>query len=726
MRILISIIIILVLTSFSFSVSTKFFIDDKYDRLIKGEAKDVSITNLGEIILSPSTEKKATIEEKVIWTLISDGNNIYLGTGHEGKVYKYKINSNELELIFDSEEMEAMALALDRNKNLYIGTSPNGKIYKKTAEKGFSVFAELKETNIFAMIFDRNDNLIVGTGDEGRIYSIDKNGVAKVLYDTSEKSITFLALSEDGNILAGSYPNGILYKINSSGKGEVVYDTGYEQISSIIAEGDTIYFSAVGGMKQASAAAPVSVSPVPSEITAESKSQETSDKEIKTEKVPTFFPFQMQAKRSSKLYKLSKQGYAEEIYSSNEASIFCSLLNEKSKIIVSTSQNNSLIQIDDKDNYSLLISSDGVISSIIKDKNKIWFATSNPSALYSINSSYGKRGEYLSQALDTNSIATWGEISWIENKLSSTEIRCYTRTGNTSTPDETWSEWSQAYTNKEGERITSPKARFIQYKCELSTADFNKSPLLRNVSISYLEQNRAPIIEKIQILSPGVVLKKIPTIQQDKDKTEALQSESSPAQKVPIQISSPSQKSYEQGWLTVQWNSSDPNNDKLIYNIYYANIVDMKWQLLAENVEDNFYSWDTTMLADGIYLIKLEASDVLSNPKEFSLSSYKISEQFQIDNTQPIIKLGGIKQASSDVIINFEISDTSSIIKSVEYAFDTQKWYPIFPKDLVLDSKKETFELALKGLKKGSYHVIIRAKDKVKNTATKDISFEVK
>jgi len=716
----------MLLTSLSFSISTKFFIDDKYDKLIKGEAKDVSITNLGEIILSPSTEKKATLEEKAIWALISDGNNIYLGTGHDGKVYKYKISSNELELIFDSEEMEAMALALDKSKNLYIGTSPNGKIYKKTAEKGFSIFAELKETNIFAMIFDRNDNLIVGTGDEGRIYSIDKNGVAKVLYDTSEKSITFLALAEDNTILAGSYPNGILYRINSGGKAEVIYDTGYEQISSIIAEGGLIYFSAVGGMKQASATVPVSVASAPPEITTESKTQEASDKEIKTEKAPTFFPLQMQAKRSAALYKLSKQGYAEEIYSSNEASIFCSLLNEKSKIIASTSQNNSLIQIDDKNNYSLLISSDGVISSIIKDNNKIWFATSNPSALYSINSSYGKRGEYLSQILDTNSIATWGEISWIENKPSSTEIKCFTRTGNTSNPDETWSGWSEAYTNKEGERIRSPKARFIQYKCELSTIDFNKSPSLRNVSISYIEQNRAPVIDKIQILSPGVVLKKIPTMQQDKDKTEALQSESQAAQKPPMQISPPSQKSYEQGWLTVQWNASDPNNDKLLFNIYYANIVDMKWQLLAENIEDNFYSWDTTMMADGIYLIKLEASDELSNPKEFSLSSYKISEQFQIDNTQPIIKLGNIKQASSDVIINFEISDTSSIIKSVEYAFDTQKWYTIFPIDLVLDSKKETFELVLKGLKKGNYHIIIRAKDKVNNAATKDISFEVK
>ncbi len=46
-------------------------------------------------------------------------------------------------------------------------------------------------------------------------------------------------------------------------------------------------------------------------------------------------------------------------------------------------------------------------------------------------------------------------------------IEVFTRSGNTETPDETWSPWSAAYTAPSGSPITSPKARYLQWRVAL-------------------------------------------------------------------------------------------------------------------------------------------------------------------------------------------------------------------------------------------------------------------
>ena len=43
-------------------------------------------------------------------------------------------------------------------------------------------------------------------------------------------------------------------------------------------------------------------------------------------------------------------------------------------------------------------------------------------------------------------------------------VEVSTRSGNTPTPDEAWSEWSAPYTDAEGSPIASPSARYLQWR----------------------------------------------------------------------------------------------------------------------------------------------------------------------------------------------------------------------------------------------------------------------
>ena len=49
-------------------------------------------------------------------------------------------------------------------------------------------------------------------------------------------------------------------------------------------------------------------------------------------------------------------------------------------------------------------------------------------------------------------------------------VQSVTRSGNTATPDETWSAWSKPYSNADGEQIASPNARYLQWRAAF-TAD---------------------------------------------------------------------------------------------------------------------------------------------------------------------------------------------------------------------------------------------------------------
>ena len=78
-------------------------------------------------------------------------------------------------------------------------------------------------------------------------------------------------------------------------------------------------------------------------------------------------------------------------------------------------------------------------------------------------------------------VATWGTMSLARaRRPPGRESSCRTRSGNTRTPDEAWSDWSAPYTNAEGSPITSPKARYLQWRAVLTGK--GDSPVLTSVT----------------------------------------------------------------------------------------------------------------------------------------------------------------------------------------------------------------------------------------------------
>src|SRR6516165_231496 len=77
----------------------------------KGDARGVSIADNGALTLAPSLTEVFDTKQAYVWSVASDPvGNIYLGTGHEGRVFKVDRDGRG-SLLYKSGELDVMALA---------------------------------------------------------------------------------------------------------------------------------------------------------------------------------------------------------------------------------------------------------------------------------------------------------------------------------------------------------------------------------------------------------------------------------------------------------------------------------------------------------------------------------------------------------------------------------------------------------------------------------------
>src|SRR6185295_17357976 len=156
------------------------------------------------------------------------------------------------------------------------------------------------------------------------------------------------------------------------------------------------------------------------------------------------------------------------------------------------------------------------------------------------------------------------------------------RSGNTATPDETWSPWSPAYTVPEGSPITSPKARFLQWRTVLSGK--NQSPILTSVTAAYLQRNVRPEVRSITVHPAGIVFQK-PFGTGDPD-LAGFENQTTPDRKMTSAASAPQgssgspslgRRTYQKGLQTLIWRAEDENDDELVYEIEYPREGEAVW-----------------------------------------------------------------------------------------------------------------------------------------------------
>ncbi|CAN5206493.1 hypothetical protein BH10ACI1_BH10ACI1_34430 [soil metagenome] len=664
--------------------------------VLKGDAKGVSISDNGEITLAPKLTEVFKTDQSYIWSSAIDASgNIYLGTGSDGKIFKVDA-SGKGSLFYDSAELNVAAMAIGKAGEIYAGTSPDGKVYRIDASGNASVFFEPKEKYIWSLAVLADGSLAVGTGETGKIFKVKSANATpetSLLFDTSENHIISLAADKNGNLYAGTDSNGLVLRFSADGKAFALLDSPLREIHDLAIGTD--------GSVYALALSETITAPKPEATTTAATTSSTISTDDKQAEMPTKSRYDLSAAKSV-LYRISPDGGNNIIWNSATVVGFSIYANQAGNgVFLGTSDKGRIYNISNAGRETLVLQSgEGQISTIKSNGQNIFATSSNQGKLFRFGAESNAEGIYESAVLDAKTVADWGRIWW----RSSGNVTLQTRSGNTEKPTETWSDWSASVIDQKGAQISSPKAKYLQWRAILKgTATLNE------ITLSYLAGNIAPEILSIQILPTNVGLAANPAMQIDPNIENSGIDLSVFGLQNPVV---PPRRVYQRGARSILWTAEDRNGDKLEYDVYYRETGETTFKLLHENLRDNFFTIDGSSLPDGRYIFKIVAKDSPSNPLAKSLSGERLSEPFNIDNTAPTVTLVGTPQITGDKVkIVVDATETASYLTRAEYSINGGDWQTIYADDGISDGTKERYTLDILVKTKGENTIAFRVFD---------------
>lgn len=93
------------------------------------------------------------------------------------------------------------------------------------------------------------------------------------------------------------------------------------------------------------------------------------------------------------------------------------------------------------------------------------------------------QGTYLSPIVNANIAARWTRLTYSGRTPSGTAVIVETRTGDTAVPDSSWSTWTPVGASG---AISSPQARYLQFRVILLSGDINLTPIIEAIRVEWL------------------------------------------------------------------------------------------------------------------------------------------------------------------------------------------------------------------------------------------------
>lgn len=702
------------------AVETRTWTQTDYSDFEKGILKSLSLRSDGLLTLAPEFQEVFDTSSAYLWALARDAKgNLYAGGGPGAKLYRITPRG-EKKTLATLDGLEIHAIAIDAQDRVYAATSPDGKIYRVAPDGKSEVFYDPKTKYIWALAFDTAGNLFVATGDQGAVHRVTPGGQGSVFFRSDETHVRAMAVDAQGNLILGTDPGGLVLRVTAAGQGFVLYQMSKKEVTAVaVAQDGSIYAAAVGG-KQAGAAPPAQAPPPPAPASAPAAAG-SGQLQLRPPPTPAAQPPSagIPVTGGSEVYRIDPSGNPQRAWSHAQDIVYALAFDAQGRVLVGTGNKGYIYRIDSRVLHTALLTAPSTQITAFQTgaDGALYAATGNAGKIYQIGPGMAREGSIESDVYDAGFFSQWGRLSF-EANLNGGSIAVAARSGNLDQPQKNWSPWSAAITTPKGARLTTPAARFIQWKATL-TAGGARSPELESVDIAYLQHNVAPRVERIEstpanykfsppllALPPSQTLN-LPPIGLHPAPSFALSPDSgTPAMQ------------YAKGSIGARWAAADDNGDALIYTVEIRGGKETTWKLLKDKVKEKYLSWDSTAFPDGEYRIRVTASDLPGNPPAEALSALAVSEPFLIDNTPPRIADLTAAESGGKLHAAWRATDALSDIKRAEYSLDGGDWTMVAPVTGLSDSPDLAYDLTLENIAPGEHTLAVRVEDDYDNQAT--------
>jgi hypothetical protein len=639
-----------------------------------GDLTGVSIDSSGNVRAGLNLGHIPIGDASSVWSSAVVGDAVLLGTGSDGKIFR--VAGGKAELAATTGQMAVSSMAVGWNGDVYAGTFPEGKIYKVTAnQKGGAAdsFVTLPGAeDVWALAFDaKNKALYAATGPKGELFRIDQSGKAQVYFKSDDPHLVSVAVADDGTVYAGSNGKALLYKITGPGRATVLHDFDTDDVKQIV----------VGPAEKGS---PVYV------IANKYNEAFTSPKRNK-QGPPGPQPAKAGRPGKGQLWRFGKDGLGEQMLDEDESHYTALTLGDDGNPYVGTGAEGRLYTVDDNHLERLVADTEErQIGAVVMAGKRKFVVGSDPVVFHEVKGIGGADAVWTSKVLDAGLRASFGRLTW----RGTGPIEMSARTGNTSTPDGTWSGWTPAL-SAPGVPKVQP-GRYVQIRARW-TRDPNAA--LREVALYFVTDNARAIVTNIDASQKG----------SGRSLKQGVHSSGGEAPRASSTVK-------------ISWKVDNPDQDELRYRLFYRLDNEATWRPLnkpTDKLTSTDYSWDTSTLPEGVYRIMVEASDELANPPDRVNKHSLTSGALLVDNTPPVFKALDMRGRK----LVGEVVDGVGPISRVEVSIaGSDEWRPVFPKDGVFDEAAEQIDADISALvPAGSHIVAVRAWDAAGNMVSRNV-----
>ena len=632
--------------------------------------------NLGTVPLTGASSVTSSLA-------LADG-SVLIGTGPSGKVLR--VAGGQVTEHADTKETAVVGLVTD-GKVVYAGTL-KGKIHRLEGAGKSTELATIPDgDHILAMAWDAKKNgMYAATGPNGRLFFVHANGTVDLVFDSDEPQLSAVAVADDGTVYAGSTGKGLVFKIGGPGRATILLDCPGDEVKAIATFKNSLFVIAND----------IGDAPEPPRRSGGASTNPPG---------PAASPRIKVGKGA--LLRLEPDGRSEELLKRGDTHFVSLAVDDAGRPFAGTAAEGRVYTVDENHTSALLADTDerqiGAISLHGKTR---YIVGSDPAVFHEIRGTGGADATWTSKVLDAGIRASFGRLFW----RSEGNVELSTRSGNSGSPDATWSDWSAPIGAPA--KTSTPPGRFVQVRARFAK---DANAMIREIELPFVTDNVRAVITSIEAKPKGGTSTTTSASATPSTTTSTTVSLPSTGGDVPTHVTG----------IRLTWRVDNPDSDTLRYRVQFRFDGHSAWRDLGK-IEDvlskNELDWDTSSLPEGTYRVRVEATDELSNPPDRITRHSLESGPIVVDNTPPVFRT----LTAQGRHLRADIVDGVGPIARVDFALDGRtEWRPLLPKDGVFDEPSEQIDVDLGPLlTPGSHLVAVRAFDRAGNFVVRDIELK--
>jgi len=658
-----------------------------FAELDAGKPQGTAVSSRGEVVAGLGQRRLAKLPPAtLIWSAVraADPRTLYLGTGDEARLWA--VEGESVRVVAQLDGLVITALARGPGGKLLAAVMPGARVIEVDPATGkWRQLAALPAKHLWALYWDAaRDRVVAASGAPGKLFTVALTGASKpaVLFDPKEQHLLCLVPDAAGRLLTGSHDRAVLYRVSPNGRGEALHDFQASELQSVAVGRDGAIFVAVNQFPSDSGGVPrfdVVAKGAGGTPLREKSGEAAAPPKFRAEELR---PGAKAAKGA--LYRLDAQGRLDELLTLPSGYFTRLGLDREGRLWAGEGSEGKVYTVGARRAVQTVFDlPERQVRVLAIEADPPYLATADGAAVYRVLSQPAQVPAYLSKVLDAGLAARWGELYY----QATATLEVFSRSGNTATPDDLWTDWQAATPLAAGRvRLVGPNARYLQVKAVWRKPYAGR---LRSLKLYYRAINQRARVTEIVATQGGAA-----------DGAERRETR-----------------------IRLRWQLDNPDKDPLVYRVYFRPELGKVWRPIDRQLpplEKAEYVWETEGIADGLYRLRVVASDELANGPDQTLRHGRISSPVLVDNRPPEIPALRVRDAGAEGTAR----DAASPIRELAYALDGRRWRLLEPLDGVCDASSEAFRLTLPPrLARGPHTLAVRVRDEAGNVGVRQLEF---